>query len=596
MCSKLLNDQKNYFCAANKDFSGSNKIGNYYFKGLFIDKKKIVFAKKGYVLGYSDEELIKNIKKKGFEFIKNLKGQFFIIYYDIEEDEFHFGNDCFGRETLFYYTDKKDFIISNDFWQIINLVNPDISNIDMISVKEFILFGFSLFENTIIKHLKILPPASLVKINNDYIMNITNYFDRIFGDYENLTIDEAVEKVDAIIDDYFKEFKENNKPDTVYGVGLSGGLDSRLLPYYAKNNAMKLKAYMIADKRSKGLFESMNVKLAKKTAKYYNLNLNIIEQKSETFENKMFYDVRYAPCIPSQVPICVRSKVSDVDILITGTCGYGIGLEGDCEEIKNTSKEEFKNKMIENFIQSKNPHIISNLFNDTKNIDNIDKISKFIEENNEKTNLQIFLKLKHFLINSKNRYGTYESLNGYLADFPIYLSLLNTVTYRYPYELIERRPILLNLINKKKGIPSLKKIPSTKLTEFPLIHSDQEYTNMFKEANNKSFFQNVLKLFKIQSQKPRPWEFLRFLFFAIQEHILRGNGDWNREKSNKTYKNEMYKTLLNPNSYLNNIFQSKTIISHFEKGRIDSKSFLQIVKIKRILDLIESKNYKKFFD
>jgi len=57
--------------------------------------------------------------------------------------------------------DKSDFILSGNFWEALNIIDPEPSDIDTQSVKEFAIFYRLLFFKTIIKNPNFLPPASI---------------------------------------------------------------------------------------------------------------------------------------------------------------------------------------------------------------------------------------------------------------------------------------------------------------------------------------------------------------------------------------------------------------------------------------------------
>ena len=153
------------FVVSRGEIVNSKNINGIYVKGddYYINEENLlIFKGETYPYNTTCGELYSQIIQKGVVCtVEKMKGEFFIIFYDSNLDKIYIANDKSGREPLFYFYDGTNFIISDDFWEIINIIEPIKSDIDVQSVKEFIIFYNPLFYKTIIKNLNFFPPASL---------------------------------------------------------------------------------------------------------------------------------------------------------------------------------------------------------------------------------------------------------------------------------------------------------------------------------------------------------------------------------------------------------------------------------------------------
>jgi asparagine synthase (glutamine-hydrolysing) len=128
---------------------------------------------------------------------------------------------------------------------------------------------------------------------------------------------------------------------------LSGGLDSSIITYIAKDFIKDLPVYTIGVKHSKDIY------YAKELARFYNLNHTTIEITLEDML-KILPDVIYAlesfdaALIRSSVPMFIATKYikekHDSDTLLTGEGGDE--LFGGYEYLKNSISNEFLNKQL----------------------------------------------------------------------------------------------------------------------------------------------------------------------------------------------------------------------------------------------------------
>lgn len=579
------------FVLSLSEIRGAEKVGGIYVRGNeYYKDGKNMLLKKGEIFNYdNDKEVFRCLIEEGMFLIQKLKGEFFLVCYNNNSRKIYIANDKLGRETLFYFYDEKKFILSDDFWEIVNLIQPSASDIDVQNVKEFVMFYYPLFHKTIIKNLNFFPPASIGVFSlADRTFEIKQYWDFRLQADDNLSIEEAVEKIDSALDSAMKQIKEKNNPSATYGLGLSGGLDSRLIPYYARKHNMSLKSFIIGERRPHKFILSRDHKSARELAKYYKLNHREVEYDSESFENKMFYDVRYFPMGSSNFFISVRKDIPAFDILLTGASGYLVGsvIPENLYDDK-LSKDDLVNLVIKG--QSAiNPPIrvssrlrrglelifrlpehyrqsIKGIISENEFAEAVNKIRQFVdaEYNSDKSNFEIYFKYFHH-IGAKNKYGTYESLNGYKKAYTYYYPFLFEEILTWKPEFFKTRALLEYLIIKKH--PELSKIQGTNWN-VPLFYKNKKVSIFGK-----------------------PFTVIMYLFRGL------GNDNLERWANKRDYKEYSKKKMLKRNTIFKSMFDAKDIIKLVESDNISFLLYTQIVKLKQILDLIETKDYKDFFN
>lgn len=570
---------------SNLEFENSKKVGNIYVKGKCLVNGKNVFAFKGelYPENIDVDELFKKVLKDK-SFAKKIKGEFFYICYEHGKNSVFIGNDKFGRETLFYFYGGKRFVISDDFWEIINIIKPEEKDFNVQAIKEQAVFvGGPLLYKTIINNLFFLTPSSIAEYSlKSNKFKINQYFDFKYKE-EKITLDEAVLTLDKLFDSAMKQIK-NKAGDVVYGLGLSGGMDSRLIASYAAKNNLKLKPFILGEKRPRKILVSRDHASSRKLAKLFGLKLIEIPYNSDSYENKSFYDIRYYPMGPSQIFITNISSLPKFDAVLTGMYGgeiFGFGFKPDINKMDKNEFLEFLfsiwsylpfGKRLSKFqkflvllgkIKSKTMirEEIPGIINRKEYQKMMEQLESFVKSNPDKNNLNLFQKFMYFTLIGKNKYGFFSSMHGQKKSFASIFFNPYVVEYSlsWPNEFLINQNLQTYFYLKK--FPELAKVKA------------QNYNVSLFDRKKDSFFRKI---------------------FAGGEFFLRGGVSlrynyWATHDLN--FRKFSRKVLLRENKFFNKIFDLNRV---FRLGGEDGKIYENIVKIKKILDIIENKEYKNF--
>ena len=95
-------------------------------------------------------------------------------------------------------------------------------------------------------------------------------------DYNGSTINDAASRIDTLLTEQLYKIKDRYSDDMVFGLGLSGGLDSRIILHYALKVGIKPLFYFYGDKRYRPFLYNLSYLSACKIAKTYNMKPPIV--------------------------------------------------------------------------------------------------------------------------------------------------------------------------------------------------------------------------------------------------------------------------------------------------------------------------------
>lgn len=507
-----------------------------------------------------------------------------LVKIDKMTSKIYFSTCKFGLQALYYYfnSEEKTFILADDFWEVVHIIKPDFNCLDFESVRENLISPYPLFDSTYIKGVRILLPGVFASydIKNNTLNKHTYYSFRYNVDV-SLSLEEATERMDNILNSAVKSIKKDCG-DVQYAVGLSGGLDSRIIPYYAKKNGLRLKSFIIGVKKPHKILLSQDHKNARKLANIFELKHTELEWSKSTLQEKIDLDVKNAPLMPPQFFKYEMPDLCNYDVLLTGGNGLIVGSElpENINEIsdeklvdyicgmawsfepKSLNKRRLENAIsflfdikIELKVKSKRWHKVVINAETQKKIRT--KLLKYIKtsKNDGKNNLDIYEEYFNNMLGARNRGGAFESSCNTKRSFSIYVPYLYDETMKWPMDFLVGRKVLKNLIK-------------TKISKASKVHEQNYVGSLY---NNST----ITKMINI-------------LVF-----LCRGNGTAVEESCFKKCKKDFYATMWNNNKWFYKIFDLKKYIKDI--GKCDDKRLaLKIWKMKYIIDTLENQGYEQY--
>ncbi len=454
------------FILSNKPLDSLEKKNKIYLKGDFIEKDKhlLIFSGILYPENQIDEnQILIKIIENGIDFITNLKGVFCGIYYNIKKSLLYAFNDKYGYKDLFYAFDGDLFIISDKFSNIISAKKYEFKDVDINSIYEFLYFEYPLFDKTFIKTIKFLPLGTILKIEIDKnLIKKIQYYDYGFKIDKDLDLDYAINKLDILFNKAFYKIKTLFPPKTIFGLGLSGGMDSRLIAFYALKHNSEIKTFIFGERNSDATYISKKIAHLLKL-EHYELGFK------RNFYKYFDKSINYNPMMNVQYTwyYAIYRYLPKFDELLTGFNGdnqFGSHLRQSDMDIK--TDDEFSKIIFKNYCEIKDINILhefvkndliyssikTNIIKFSLNSSN-SKYWQKKEEFNYKYRQRIFIKNNP----SFNFFGLYEQisiftnpeLTEFLMKIPFEFRINRFLFYKY---LRKKCPILLK-IRAERNLP-----------------------------------------------------------------------------------------------------------------------------------------------
>lgn len=508
---------------------------------------------------------------------------FSIIELEKDTGNINFASSKYGLTQLYYYHKDETFAISDDFWEIVNLISPEFTDVDVEGIKESINGCFPLFNNTYLKEVHIVIPAEVGRFNSDKnSLKIDNYFDFKYEPNKDLSLEVACQNLDKSINHGIAMIKKE-MGNIKYSFGLSGGLDSRIIPYYLNKNSLTSESFIIGKKSPHFFWLSQDYRNARKLAKINNIKHCECRWDKEIFKKTVITDIKNNPLGTPQ--FFKNTFDLKVDVLISGGNGYLVGStipnnidelssQQLANELRMLGREFIPNSHLnlviekafkiilkkEIHLKSKNKYF--KFFTDENiEISINQKFLQYIRERLQKgkTNFDIYEEYFHTILGARNKFGGFESLGGRARSFSIYLPHVFDETLQWPQKFLEDRTLLKYLIMKK--IPEVSNV------------KEQKYEGKIIE-NRNCFIKRIWNIF---------------------EYFIRGNGTdmvlHNFKKVNKFF----LQSFSNDNKWFYNIFPIKGLESKIIKMN-NKSALMKIWKCKLVLDTIETHMYSKYID
>jgi len=196
-----------------------------FFKENYHENDKYVVFIDGYVSegqGKNDAgHVLESFIEKGDDFVENLNGEYHIVIYNWQKNEVKIFTDRFAARPFFYHSDGKEFMASNEIKTILSHIHKNISSQGFL---EFFLFFHNLQEKTIYKGVKSILPASILTANGAGL-KAKQYWNVSFKT-SGIKVNDYAAEIKHVLESGAEKRYINRK---MIGLGLSGGLDSRLI-------------------------------------------------------------------------------------------------------------------------------------------------------------------------------------------------------------------------------------------------------------------------------------------------------------------------------------------------------------------------------
>lgn len=556
-------------------FEDSIKVNNYYLsKDKFIKYNDEMYY---YVYGviFSEQKIdliIKKIIEEDKGFFLEIIGEYSIIVYNIKSDNIYILNDKAGRNLL-YYSTKHHLSISEDFWGIIKYNKFTVNDVDELLLKEHVCFYVSLEYHTLFKELSILPNASYTIIKNNNL-NIQKYWH--FKLKEN---DYSTEKKYDMLHKSFEmtieKAQKQNSSDTIYGIGVSGGMDSRLVPHYTLKNNMKLHSYIIGEEKPNKFLKSNDHISSDLVVDYFSLKHQKLNYNELTYKEKNRLDAIYNPIGTSQIFKIPKISNIDFDVLLTGASGFIVGASPFYNSVRNLPIEtlifdkQSSLKLRKRFVRlfkginyligkdifdtkDKIEDSIDGLITENEVIEIKKHLSNFLTQMNALNQTEKLMNYAIGILGHRNKSGSFESLLNHKENYALYSTYtLEMMKYLNEDEIYDRK--------------LFEDFIKVRLPELANIKGQDHKTSLINST--PKFFQKL---------------------WSISTFTIRGQGVMNYHNWVKSSAfNQYIRTTLNEYDYVSKYFDIEKILKLTKTGELNSTIITNIIKHNEVMYLID---------
>ena len=509
--------KKSSFIISNYPLINSKKIQNLYIKGNYIKIENYILIFKGYLFPENkldEKQLLISIIKNGLDIISKLKGNFCGVFCDLDENIISFFTDKVRYFDLFYYFSNDIFLISDKFIEMMRSKLFSVIDVNIQALLEFVIFEYPILGKTFLNEIYFVPLGSIYQIDlTQKTLEKKNYYNIIFKPNRDFYKNRRYDDLEKLFDNAIIRIKGLFPSNIIYGLGLSGGLDSRLTAYLAKKHDLKIKTFIFGEKKSDAYY------IARKIARKLRLDHYELGYERDFFQYAE-KGINYNPMMSLYYAwyYAIYKRLPKFNIFLTGF--FGGGQYGELHKtsylyIKNS--EQFANEILNAYFKYdlgedgidffKNKSLLSrikgDLINFSTNSPNSEYWEKF-EEFNYKRQL-IYVKNNP----SFNFYGLHEFNYSVLVDQDIVDFFLQLP----PFLRLKRKYFLEFLKDKTPHLYKIRRERYLPETKYPWLKKIYKLILKFDYSFKTYFF------FKKTHKQVRNWlkNYKKFLEFLTQK-------------------------------------------------------------------------------
>lgn len=188
--------------------------------------------------GTSDTEVLPHLyEEHGLDLFNRLRGMFTVAIYDVERRRLVLGRDRFGIKPLFYTHTPNILAFASELNALRLVPGVDVTP-DRQAIADYAAVLYVPAPRTIFRGISALEPGTLLEAQLDRAgeleVETRPYFRWSVAPRLDLTLDEAVDEADALVEDAVARQLESDVP---LGALLSGGIDSSLVSAAAQRRS-----------------------------------------------------------------------------------------------------------------------------------------------------------------------------------------------------------------------------------------------------------------------------------------------------------------------------------------------------------------------
>ena len=193
----------------------------------FVDSNTLIgLRKKGHRIENENDWIVHLYEEKGEQLFEKLNGLFSGVLIDKRLGKAFLFNDRFGVERIYWHENHRSIYFASEAKALLRVL-PELRTFDEKGVAQFFGYGCTLEGRTLFQGIQLLPGASLWSFEGGRSHERRTYFSSGIWELQPLLSAEAFEArfqetFERIVPRYFES-------DSVIGISLTGGLDTRMI-------------------------------------------------------------------------------------------------------------------------------------------------------------------------------------------------------------------------------------------------------------------------------------------------------------------------------------------------------------------------------
>lgn len=218
-------------------------------KTLYADEK-CCFVLEGVILNKSElceryavasiVDLVHEMRlNEGECFFKAFRGSFSGAYYDVSDATWTIWTNHYGNSTIFYYASQGNVCVGSNYWEVLRATKAQTKvSVDECAIISMLTYGGMNYDQTYTREIKRLLPGHYLRISSTGECCVREYW-HFSHDVYNLSNASESEIISGLDRRFRKAVDRQFSKDAEYGyrhlAGLSGGLDSRMITWVARD-------------------------------------------------------------------------------------------------------------------------------------------------------------------------------------------------------------------------------------------------------------------------------------------------------------------------------------------------------------------------
>ena len=442
------------FIISNVPFENAAEFfGCFYESDEVIKENRMIGFLKTNEFGINKDKLISNIRFMLKEQItdKRVSEESFYLtaFYSKDDKKLYLQTDMIGSLPIYEYCSNGTTLFSDEVLRLIDTANKLGLPIGLIDeeVKKFVFAGSSLSEKTIFKNITIIPPATIKCISFADGCQTCNVYHSFKFKHKTKNEVEAAKSLYEVIDNVFHKHAEKK---LLYGIGVSGGLDSRIAGYFAKKHKYNVIPFFLGREKNQFGVRTNDACRSLEVASVLGFTgVKFVNNTKFPYIDRLICDAMHAPLGSPNVAQNIGYEWRKFDVLLHGMMGGelfgGVGflsqrddardphmlalkyINSMCQLPKTTACYSLSGKVlsktpyIKNFYEFKETnHIIDDITYERL----VGQVEEFVKKeiDNDYTNTNILLKLFVYDRAKNVSGGYYSTLEGTVSSLGVYFN------------------------------------------------------------------------------------------------------------------------------------------------------------------------------